>query len=136
MRRVLEAVKQAIVAEGFACEIGVRPDSVPDGAPFVTVFSPSSLIDGTIHDLDVDRGHLVQVKTHGTFTQSAELQARVEPLLKTLTVPGVRVMKVQTENVFGPNREDSLQPEPYNWWCDLSVRVWITPDTSTGFGAG
>ena len=128
MRRVLEAVKTAVEAAGFACEIGVRPAVVADNAPYVVLFMPSTLIDGTIDDLDADRGHLVQVKTFGTFVQAAELQARVEPLLKTLVVPGVRVMKAQTEMVAGPNREAGLQPEPYVWWCDLMVRVTITPD--------
>lgn len=132
MRRVVEAVRDVIVAAGFPCGIGVAPDSVGQGQPFATVFMLSSLIDGTIEDLDADRGHLVQVKTFGSFVQASELQALVEPLLKSLVVPGVRVMKVQTENVFGPTREAGLQPEPYVWFCDLSLRVYVTPDTSTG----
>lgn len=131
MRRILEATKAAIVADGWACEIGVRPATVPDGAPYAVLFMPSTLIDGTISDLDADRGHLIQVKTYGTFTQAAELQARIEPTVKQITVPGVRVMKIQTESQFGPTREDNLQPEPYIWWCDLTFRIWITPDGYT-----
>ena len=128
MRAVLEAVQSVIEADGWYVGIQQRPD-VPDGHPYVILANLSTMVDGPIAagQLDADRGFLVNVKTVGSQTQAMELQGRVEPLVKAAQPDGWTVLKVQVEQVSGPLREDTAAPEDSVWWCDLTVRMWVTP---------
>ena len=128
MRAVLEAIQQAIDDDGWHVGIQQRPD-VPDGHPYVILANLSTQFNGPIAagQLDADRGFLVNVKTVGSQTQAMELQARVEPLVKAAQPDDWTVLKVQVEQQSGPLREDSASPEDSLWWCDLTVRMWVTP---------
>ena len=128
MRAVLDAVKAAIEADGWHVGIQQRPD-VPDHHPYVILAVLSAQTDGPIAagSLDADRGFLVNVKTVGSQTQAMELQDRVEPLVKQAQPDGWHILKAQVEQVSGPLREDTAAPEDSVWWCDLAVRMWVTP---------
>ena len=131
MKALLDAVTAAVSALPGSPAVGInrRPET-GDGLPHAVVVVPSSQVTGPIAPglLDADRGWLIQLSAYGhTPEQAALLAGQLDGCLNGLAITGTTVMKVQTEQQFGPLRDDATAPEPGMWVVHTDVRVWTTP---------
>ena len=120
----------AVYAHG---DVGGRPQTVPDGTAWFTVWNTDTRPPIEANDVvqhDVSLATVVHVKVIGwTWRQVADVSAVLDTRIRDgLTLTDAAVHLVTRERTSGPTRDDSAHPEPGLYLNDLWFRIDHSPD--------
>ena len=117
---ILTEVRDHLLGEGFPVEVARKPDDATDALPYATVWLTSTIVGGSIEDLDSQRDPLVHIKIHGsTWEQVAGLHERLSDRMGSF--PDAMSVKLDLE--VGPFRDDATFPAPHSLWSDVFFRL-------------
>jgi hypothetical protein len=117
------AVLAALVATGRPVGAAIRPAGEP---PYVVVYPQSGTRSGPMADPDADASLLYRLTCVGWDLVGAEWMAyECDKAMRTITVPGRRVLRVRLENDVVALRDDDVQPPLF--LATPLYRLWTTP---------